>query len=90
MKLRRNTNKVQSNVNGCVLDIPSGMPIVSINMYGTVQAWFQKPYMSEGIWKSDTEEGVFICSAELEDGDVWTHLFCVLRNRFLSYDDCDA
>jgi hypothetical protein len=88
MKIRQ-SNKVHCHVNGCELAIPTGMPIVSVNMYGSVQAWFQKPYMTEGIWKSDTEEGVFICSADLEENDVWTHLFSVLQNRFLTYNDCE-
>lgn len=77
-------------VNDCVIDVPAGLHYLVISYSGWMDAYVTKPYLRDGIWVHDEEDGFPLGLVELEDGDEWTQPFLVDQNRFKTYNDCVA
>lgn len=91
MKILVNADQVTVTVNGCEITVPRGTKYLAISWTGSIRSFQKKPSLNDGFWEDeDGNIGTFICAAELEDSDQWTQVFLVDKNRFRTYDDCDA
>ena len=75
---------VTCNVNGCEIKAPLGVKWLTVDFFGACRAWNSKPYMYDGKWMHDEEEGILICRVELEAEDIWLNIFDISQNTFVS------
>ena len=69
MKFNKDVYKNHAVINGVKIYIPYGIRYITINMNGVVQAWADRPFISEGYWDCLVGPGYRLGTVDWEDGD---------------------